>query len=482
MKYHLTPKKETLVTNIIERTIGRAVSVEPYTRPFGPATQDLLGDVFHALYNADMEPIDRKKVPSDRTINHALMRWMSQDDEFAQAREKTRGKLAHSMVSAKLLYEYLITDEAIRKALEVQEQEPPSGGSGSGEGDEDGDQDEMSQALKDALNKIDKLSKNVIGSKIMSLGAKKAEEESDKMDKAMKSWGVDPGGVNINDIDDIMNLVDRNDSKLQEIADLAGRFQQVAASALEKVRESYIGQVVDTKRTRDFNLMYGTELCYLMSPDVPDLIRAKYKSDYLEAGLLGVDVRSEGKDFGSIYEMVDGSGSMDGTMEVHAKAIALGLAKALNQDTLNNREYSLNTFGSAGDGFFSTNSKEDWKSQVEWARRQQGGGTDFDYAFNKAIRDIKEMPEGTDFVFITDGSCRLSEPMIRRWKEFREQTGTRLLYVDVSGQENREIKKLCDLYIRVDFSKGSIDFVADDIASKLAGNMETSRLDKKGDE
>lgn len=476
MRIKLTPEKETIKTNIIERTIGRAVSVEPSTAPFGPASRDLLGDVFHALYNSDMEPLEDKDTPQDRLINHKLMKWMAKDDEFMQARQKTVGKLAHSLVSSKLLYEYLITDDAIRRALEVQEEPPPPPG-GGGQGNDKNNS--RSEDIQKALKNLDSLSENVIGSQIMSVGAKQAGESANETEQTMTSWGIGAGDVNLTNIDEIMKIVDRNDEKMREISDLAGRFEAVAASALEKVRESYIGQVVDTKRTQDFTTIYGSELCYLMSPDVPKLIHVKYVTDFLGAGLLGVEVRSEGKEFGSLYMMVDGSGSMDGDLEVYAKAIALGLAKALNRDSLNNREYTLTTFGDGNnEGYFTVKSTEDWKAHFNWARLMQGGGTDFDSAIIKAINDIKDMPEGTDLAFITDGQCRLSDRVIREWKEFKEETGTRLLYVDVSGYENDTLKRLADMYLRVSVRDGNMSIIADDIASKLAENMESSRLNR----
>lgn len=487
MKIKLTPEKETLRTNIIERTIGRAVGVEPATPPFGPASQDLLGDVFHALYNFDLEPLKDEEVPHDRKINHALMKWMAKDEEFMQARTKTTGKLAHSLVSSKLLYEYLITDDAIRRALEVQEEPPQQKSEESGDGGEqnEGEGSGLSQGddgIDKALQKLESLSNNVIGSKIMSVGAKKAEEKADKVDKVMRSWGVEQGDITLSNIDDIMSIVDSNSSKMEEISDLAGRFEGVAASALEKTREAYVGQIVDTKRTKDFQTMYGTELFYLLSPDVPPLIHVKYATDYLGAGLLGVEIRAEGKEFGSLYIMVDGSGSMEGELEVHAKAVAIGLAKALNRDSLNNREYTLTTFGASGDKFFSVNSTESWAEHYAWATKMQNGGTDFDSAFFKAIKDIKLMPEGTDFVFITDGQCQLSDHVKSAWNTFKSETGTRLLYVDVSGYDNPTLKKLSDLYLRVDVRDGNMDIIASDIASKLAENMESSRLNKTGAE
>jgi len=216
-----------------------------------------------------------------------------------------------------------------------------------------------------------------------------------------------------------------------------------------------------------------------MSPDVPDLIRAKYVSDYLNAGLLGVEVRSEGKEFGSLEMMIDGSGSMQGDWEVYAKAIAIGLAKVLNRDALNNREYILNTFGSGKqDGFYTVKSTDDWKEHFKWAELMFGGGTDFDYALIRAMKDIKDMPYGTDLAFITDGQCDVSERVKDAWRKFKEETGARLLYIDISGYNNPELKKLSDMYMRVEVRGGNIDIVADDIAAKLAENMETSRLNR----
>lgn len=483
MRHKCTPEKGTTKTNIVERTIGRAIRVEPQTEPLGPASADLIGDVFHALYDTEFEPLKNKQVASTRTVNHALMKWMHKDDEFMMAREKTAGRLVHSMISSKLLYEYLITDDAIRQALAVQEEEEKKNPNAQGGDGEEGEEGEGSEAMKNAVSRLSKLAKNVIGSQIMSLGAKKAQEEADKVDSAMKSWGVDPGDVNILNVEDVLKLVDNNSEKMRKIAELAGRFESVAASALEKVRESYIGQVVDTKRTKDFTMMYGTELCYLMSPDIPPAIHALYASDFIGAGLLGVEVRSEGKEFGSLHMEVDGSGSMSGDTEIYAKAIALGLAKALNRDSLNNREYVLSTFSSGGDRFFTVKSDEDWKAHFEWASKMQGGGTDFDYAFRHAMKSIKDMPEGTDLVFITDGECQMSPEVVKQWKKFQSETGTRLLYVDVSGgYGNAELKKLCDMYLQVKMDGENIDFIASDIASKLAENMEKSRLDRMDDE
>ncbi len=483
MKHKLTPIKGTTKTNIVERTIGRAVGVEPATEPFGPASEDLLGDVFHALYDTEFEPLKPKQVPSTRTINHALMRWMNRDEEFMSARSKTSGRLAHSIISSKFLYEYLITDEAIREALKVQEEEEKRNPNAQGAGEDDEEEDQGSKKMQDAVSRLSKLAKNVIGSQIMSLGAKKAEEEADKVEGAMKAWGVEPGDVSLINIEDVLRLVDHNNEKMNKIAELAGRFESVAASALEKVRESYIGQVVDTKRTKDFSMMYGTELCYLMSPDVPPAIHALYASDFIGAGLLGVEVRSEGKEFGSLHMEVDGSGSMSGETEIYAKAIAIGLAKALNRDTLNNREYVLSTFSSGGDSFFTVTSDDDWKAHFEWASKMQGGGTDFDYAFKHAMKSIKDMPEGTDLVFITDGECDLSRDTIQKWKQFKSETGTRLLYVDVSGGSvNVTLRNLCDLYLKVEMKGEDMDIIATDIADKLAENMEKSRLDRMGDE
>ena len=48
----------------------------------------------------------------------------------------------------------------------------------------------------------------------------------------------------------------------------------------------------------------------------------------------------------------------------------------------------------------------------------------------------------------------------------------------MSGYENKELKKLSDMYMQVSVHDGELSVLADDIASKLAENMESSRLDK----
>ena len=504
MRIKCTPDKGTVKTNIVERTIGRAVSVDTATSPFGPATKDLLGDTFHCLYGMELNPLKDEESPRDRLVNHALMKWLSKDEEFMQARTRTVGKLILSLISSKTLYEYLMTDEAIAEALKIQD-EPPSmpqnmggneqkdeksdnksGGQGVGQSESKSPQEQQhEQNVQEALERIEQIQKNIIGAQIMSNASRKADESAEEAETFLKSWGVDPGEITIADVDQMMNLVNGNSEKMERIAELAGRFEGICTNALQKAREAYIGQVVDVHYTQDFTMMFSTELCYLMSPEVPQLIHTRYMTDFLSHGLLGFEARAEGKEFGSIYVMVDGSGSMNptaGGFEIQAKAIALGLARAMQKDKLSDKKYTLCTFGSWRDPFFYVNSDDNMVEHFAWAEKFQNGGTNFDNAFDEAIKRMKDMPDGTDLVFITDGECTLGLDYQRKWRNYKNETNARLLYVDVSGHDNSSLRSISDVYMLVTFDKdGNMDMVAENIADSLATSIERARLSKLDD-
>ncbi|OFY38268.1 MAG: hypothetical protein A2Z69_02385 [Bacteroidetes bacterium RBG_13_44_24] len=117
-----------------------------------------------------------------------------------------------------------------------------------------------------------------------------------------------------------------------------------------------------------------------------------------------------------------------------------------------------------------------------WAEKFQNGGTNFDNAFDEAIKRMKDMPDGTDLVFITDGECMLGIDYQRKWRNYKNETNARLLYVDVSGHDNSSLRSISDVYMLVTFDKdGNMDMVAENIADSLATSIERARLSKLDD-
>jgi uncharacterized protein with von Willebrand factor type A (vWA) domain len=487
------PSIPTLQLRPQERAIGRLVRARTVNTPEDQAQVDLVGDIMFSLYKH--EPQTRENVPPAREVNKFLVDWALSNPEFESARSATAGNLAAALASAGLVWESLVTDEALKEAFEEQrkaeearkqeEEELREMSKKLAEGNEAAAEEarkraeearkKANEASQAGVGKLQKVKGNPIGAGMMGSLSKQAAQTGKDISDAMGGWGIGAGDVNPTNVSEIMDLLNKSKGKSAEIAKLAGRFKRISQTAIGKARASATGAVTDAAYTRRLLRIFPTERAKI-GPLASGYQRARAVVDYANRGLLGLHPKADKKLEGSFIAEVDGSGSMYGGAEELAKAIALGIAWALRDDKVAKRYYELRTFGDRHDHIEAVDSTQNWQAHVEWADHMPGGGTDFDRAFSDAILALdraRQQVLGTDLFFITDGWAYISDRTLAQWRSHKEQFGTRLLYINIGPHGNDQVKALADLYIQVSDSADlddKADLIVEQITSKIIEN------------
>ena len=514
----LYPKMGTVKTSIGERQMGRLLqaAVPLHVGLFdSQATDDLVSDVFYSLYKAEPSVMD--EAPRSRFLNHALVRMLHTVPNFQSLRSNTIADITTSMVSASMVTSALMSDEAVREAMILQdkleqlkqqmeemqkqlqesmqaagygsngepgedESDSESDGQGSGPGEQQDDrqpsmqesskqrqqrqikkeqenikkrENEIATKEKELKKSVEKFDKSALAKGMVSSAVDEGGDAADSMRSMMASWGIEKGEVSYDDANHLNSIAVSQGKQLALIAELGGRVAGVSASTLQSVRDSYVGAPSEPTYTRDFLRMFPTERAY-MSHLAPPVIRALKVSQWAERGVLGLRPKSEGKKRGALVIAVDGSSSMDAhlcsmkdeTGMTHnldrgatAKILATGVARAMREDRFEQRRYTLFTFSVQTSQIMSTTSADTWRELMRWIEYDPNGGTDFNTALAYAINEMEKFEmEGTlgaDLLFISDGEAEVSNRIKRRLLAYKERTGARMFYLQVTGKDSR---------------------------------------------
>jgi uncharacterized protein with von Willebrand factor type A (vWA) domain len=474
--------------------------------------RDLVGDSFLASWKGRPVVADADDVAPSRALNQELLNWTLEKAEFQKARANTVGNLPASLMSSSLLWETLITDKALENARKAQEeaeqkqkeaeqhykemaeQQAAGNQQGAQEAQQAGQQaqQQANAAAQAVQQSIQKLKDNPLGQGMMAKAISDASQEGEKVATAMRTWGIEPGEVAMDDMDDVQKLASMSD--LRELADLIGRFEGVATNASQAVKAGYTGTVTKPDTTKDVTRLFPLERAFL-SEIAPRYVRIqRLQRLVVGGGLLGWKPKTEGKRRGSFVAMVDKSSSMTwggGPPITIAKGVALGIARALMADqTIVDREFTMHYFD-ASDVESMKNlpyvtNRSHWKEFVEWASMRASGGTRFDTAVMFAIEKLRELADrgvhGADLLFITDEESRLSDETILAWNNLKEEIGCNLILVSITGNNqwmDSQIKEVADLAIAVD--SANFDSEADDIVKQITTTIVKGELSGYGD-
>jgi uncharacterized protein with von Willebrand factor type A (vWA) domain len=314
------------------------------------------------------------------------------------------------------------------------------------------------QKVEDAINRM---MNNPVTNGAMREAAKEARKKTENLAAMADAWGLEMGNMSVLDVSKIMELMDMNMDFINKLVDLIGRSEIASSSALQRVRESYIGNPTKINTTQDLSKVLPYERI-LLSSLAPRVLRTQQVLKWANQGLLGWVIEAEGVTQGSFVAYVDGSGSMtQGEKDIASKAIAFGLARVLHEDSFEQRAYVIKTFGTERDGFIEIDETSDLSEVAEWAGQSPHGGTEFNYCFEDCLETMKNLEErdiiGTDLVFITDGQASVSHENRKKWAQFQERTGSRMMLVLVTrsgssefmSTQKKELRDMADLVLDV---------------------------------
>jgi len=379
--------------------------------------QTAASDVFSTLYKIDPQVVDEAP-KAQRKIMESMMGLQ----EYQDARDSTQmDDVASALGTIQLAPSVL---QAVEKMVEYEQQKMDSQ---SGEKDPGGKGGKQSVERAKEMSQESEDEHGVPASIRQSLrnALKQAQEDADQWSDCAAGWGMGEGELQNTPFKEKIRLAKdlTENKKFKKIAELAGRFKNIVNSVDATVHSRGADEIVDITSGSDIFRALPTEL--LKFKRNPTL----FMKDLAEENLLCYNLKGVEKlGHGPIIMCVDMSGSMQGSREIWAKAVALALITLAEKQK---RAFGFIGFDSKVSyaKFFAKGHKVKMSEKIEIASFFSGGGTNFRHPLEKAfeMRELeKEQLNPADIVFITDGDCRIDEQYIHDLVARKNKTQVRI--------------------------------------------------------
>lgn len=336
---------------------------------------------------------------------------------------------------------------------------------------------ELREKIKQAIqnlsgaNRADKVSGGQMRKHLQDALAA-AEPEIVETAGAAESFGFDSQvgvrqQVNLTEKIAMANIVKRS-AKLKQIAEIAGRFKQIAKK--KRKSNNSVSDVSDIAYGSSLERALPSELMLLSNVATESLFYHKLA----EGKLLGYTFSGRdnvGK--GPIIICIDGSGSMSGTPEYASKGIALALMEIARKER---RDFAMIQF-SDQDSIRSFAVKRGELNRLELLSELEfffGGGTDFQSPLRQAMHLIDDSRfKRADVIFITDGECHIGEQFLLSFNQLKENKEFSC-YGILVGCNSQVVSKFCDEVFMVDDLVGESQ--ANDQMHEKIFNLASSHL------
>lgn len=244
----------------------------------------------------------------------------------------------------------------------------------------------------------------------------------------------------------------RKSRKLTDLTDIIGKFKDMAI-AEQKKKTKYgaveIKSVTTGKRIED-----------VLPSDRMNLANDVTKKDFYrrmtDNQLLVYSKEStNSKNKGPIIMCIDTSGSMSGDREMWSKALAVGVVEIAQ---LQKRDFACILFSSqAYEPIIIEKNKPDPEKIIQIAEEFDDGGTNFQRPLEKASKLIEDSRfKNADILFVTDGSCDISDTFEKKFNKLKEDKEFRCIGV-VIGESQHSYKRygstldsFCDKVITIE--------------------------------
>lgn len=289
---------------------------------------------------------------------------------------------------------------------------------------------------------------NEIGSAVGRMTSELAE-----LDQHLNGLGVGTGGDSPMDARRRLELGERlaQSKKLRLLARLAGAFKEVAFEA----RKRSIPRAPQTVHA----VRQGSDLAHLLPSELPGLDRSRptvhrdFVRRFVEGQLMQYDLRAPASR-GPMVVCVDGSGSMTGSKEIWAKAVALTLMEIARREKRRclalvfsdgPELYEVELLGK-GRGTGGRLAVRD-EALLGFAEHFPGGGTNFEQPLRRALRAVtEERYRGGDIIFITDGEATIPDELVEAFRLGRRRYRFRVrgLLVDLESHRADALERVSD--------------------------------------
>jgi uncharacterized protein with von Willebrand factor type A (vWA) domain len=265
-----------------------------------------------------------------------------------------------------------------------------------------------------------------------------------ELESVTQAMGMDPGEPGSSDVSAIASAFKaaRSNKALMRICVLAGRYKQLAQGLHKARSKNGFDEVTGLMSGGDISRLIPSELMRLGIPELElDFLRR-----FAEKECMCREFESTEKvGMGPIVVVQDESGSMCGSRNESAKAIALTLAYFARKQ---GRWCGLVAFsGGTGHRVLSL-PPERWNQVdlLDWLQSFLGCGSDQDVPVGEAPMIFNELsaPAGkTDLIYITDAELRISDKKASAFKAWKNSVKARLISL-VLNTDPGDLKSISD--------------------------------------
>lgn len=410
-----------------------------------PTMESLLGDIWAALYK--MKP-QLLKETTDHSLkpNQTIMKKLMTDENFEEYRNSTRlDDLAAIVCTVKLsekiniwLAELQMDDAELHQqmeAVQVLQEDVPVKQAEDLEKAEDGLMQELDEASIQLNDKLE-LTLETNGERFLQ-AMDEAVEETIKVKESLVSL---MGGSHAGKGDAELKKVPLReqlavaekvamDPKMQEIADWAGRFKQVAR---DKQKSDYI----DAIERRGVTV--GKDIERLLPMELGLYSHESTKQDFLRRFAEGETMQYEQKKReelgkGPIVFCLDQSGSMK-LLDNQSKGFILALLAIAKKQR---RDLCVLLFSTTLQSDTYIKGKISGDELIRLARTYLGGGTNFTLSLEGALKVIEQSAfKQADVIFVTDGEDEVSEEFLKAFNEKKKQKEFNVLTLVIGNETN----------------------------------------------
>ncbi len=440
-----------------------------------PSWEDIVQDEFLGLYKAIPKTRKANEMKPTHKVNHAAMTRAYDTREWSELRTYTElDEWTSAMAAVEFGIKLAEIFDEMEELMTLQDKideadQEVSAALAALEGMQDGkgSAEELLDALQDALEGYGGAAEDLEGGikshsnqirQAARQAAKEAKEESESAEALLDSFGTEPGALKRMDASARMELANRirQNSTLRELAEKVGRFVRLALAEQAQKIVHGIDEVHDIEMGNDLHKVLPSELMLLSDEDLEILFLKKFaEGDLLQYQLRGKEKVARG----AIICMIDSSGSMMGSRETWAKAVAIALLHIAYKQK---RDFYGIIFSSANEllEFDFPKGRATPAEVLEFAESSYHGGTDFMSPINRAIQVLEKQynDEGSmkgDFVFITDGESYVSDEWLDRYRNAKDELAFRM-YSCLIGANSTVLATISDqIYHITELARGT---------------------------
>ncbi|PID24787.1 VWA domain-containing protein [Sporosarcina sp. P7] len=436
-----------------------------------PTTEALLGDVWASLYKMKPRILLELMDPALKT-NKTIMEKLMKDEKFEEYRNFTRlDDLAATVCTVKLvekinlwLAEAKAMDEELLKkmeAVEALQDDVPIEHSDRQQDVEDGSVQELADAT-DKLNDQLEFTLETNGERFLQAIDEAVEESIKVKDSLISLIGGCSAGKGDAELKKVplreqLAVADQlaMDPKMQEIAEWAGRFQEVAR---EKQKTTYV-EAIERR-----GVTIGNEIERLLPMELGLYSNESMRKDFLRRFAEGNTMQFEQKKRenlgkGPIVFCLDQSGSMK-LLDTQSKGFILALLSIAKKQR---RDLCVLLFSTTIQKEVFTKGKITSNEIARLARTFLGGGTDFTLSLQGVLEVIDDSTfKHADVIFVSDGEDEISESFLTEFNDKKKQKEFKVLTLAI-GKDTAVAESFSDRVFHITDFDDEGSFIAFEI-------------------